>query len=260
MTRNCGAPCETFLCNPCAFRLEQRLAETDSVLADIELAVPRLTLTATYGERMGGSKALHAPAPVNVDALDAKVSLHRFLADTALRLAMATDTPFTNRSPQGLASYLLSNINALRSMDWVGSVLPGLETVMRGCEQAAMVAGERINVGECGYIQDDIVCDNPLTPYRNQRDITCKVCGTVWNVKERQRDAIGGAWLAIDFPPVIIRALADYGITIKPKDFENWVAAGHLKSAAEHNGRKQYRVNEVWAVARRMKERKRKSA
>lgn len=50
-----------------ALPLEKLLAEVDSVVADLEAATPRLTLTANYGERTSsGSKT--APAPVNIDA------------------------------------------------------------------------------------------------------------------------------------------------------------------------------------------------
>ena len=248
-----------YLCPTCGESLACALAEVDGVVEVLDAGWARTSLTAGYGERVSGGGSLHAPLPINEAVFDAKHALHVWLMRRALMIAEQAG-PLSLRTPQGLASYLRSNLDFVRRQDWA----PGLEGELRGllktAHQSTQPPGERINVGECGYVFENAACANPLTPLRTQDTITCRVCGTDWDVKARQRDAIGGAWLAIGYPATIIRALAAYGIAIKPKSFENWVRLGHLEPAAEQNGRKQYRVNEVWAVARRMQERRKNSA
>lgn len=261
MNCSCGSPTADgiFLCTSCAETLSYKLAEVDSVVGDLVRAVPRASLTASYGERVSASGSLHAPLPINDSALDAHMALDKYLMVTCIELAKVCG-PLTSRTSSGLATYLLTNIGSLRRQDWAGTVHATLAGLLRKAEQAHQPAGERINVGDCGYVYEGVTCTNPLTPFKNQDHINCRVCGTTWDVKERQRDAIGSAWAAIDYPPVVIRALAEYGIRIKPNDFKNWVKLGHLQPAGEEQGRKQYRVSEVWATAKRMQERRKKAA
>ena len=253
MNCKCGSPLPDgfYLCATCGENLAYALDEVDGVVEVLDAGLARTSLTAGYGERVSGSGSLHAPLPINEAVFDAKRALHVWLMKTALKIAEVAG-PLSLRTTQGLASYLMTHLDAVRRQEWV----VGLETELRGlldkANQSTQPPGERINVGECGYVFENTTCTNPLTPLRTQDTITCRVCGTDWDVKARQRDAIGGAWLAIGYPATIIRALAAYGITIKPKSFENWVKRGHLEPVAEQDGRKQYRVNEVWAVARRM--------
>lgn len=234
-----------------ALPLEKLLAEVAGVVADLDAATPRLTLTANYGERTSsGSKTV--PLPVNIDAVSCKHQIHRALMKAALRLG----EPLTGRTPANLANHLTRHLALIQQQGWAAQLHTQLQPLIQDARNATTVRAERINVGECGYTNDAGTCTTQLIPQRDQDTITCRNCGTIWDVKTRQRDAIGGAWLAVGYPATIIRSLAAYGITIKPKHFENWVRLGHLKPAAEQDGRKQYRVNEVWAVARRMEERR----
>jgi DNA-directed RNA polymerase subunit RPC12/RpoP len=255
MICRCGAPLPDgfYLCATCGESLAYALAEIDGVVEVLDAGVARSSLTAGYGERVSSSGSLHAPLPINEAVFDARHALHAYLMRTALRLADVAG-PLDGRTSQHLASYLITHLDTLRRMEWAPTVEAELRKMLGGAVRSTQPPGERINVGECGYVFENETCTNPLAPLRTQDEITCKVCGTSWDVKARQRDAIGGAWLAIGYPATIIKALAAYGITIKPKHFENWVKRGHLEPAAEQNGRKQYRVNEVWAVARRMGE------
>jgi hypothetical protein len=257
----CEAPLADgfYLCAKCGESLAYALAEVDGVVEVLDQGVARTSLTAGYGERVSSSGALHAPLPINENVFDARHGLHTYLMKTALKLAEVTG-PLTGRTSQNLAAYLIRHLDALRRQDWAPAVEAELRKLLGEATRSTQPPGERVNVGECGYVFEGQACTNPLAPLRSQDEITCKVCGTSWDVKARQRDAIGGAWLAIGYPATIIRALAAYGITVKPKHFENWVKLGHLEAAAEQNGRKQYRVNEVWAVARRMGERRKNTA
>jgi hypothetical protein len=262
MTCTCEANVPgVFLCHRCCEALEQVLIKLDGVDAALNVAIRDVKTTATYGPQEGsGGGAEFGPAPLNVGALSVRKEIHDYLMDTALMVATDTRDPLTGTDVHGLTNYLYSHVPWLRTDTKGPELLERSGKFVRAAKNVIETGGERINVGRCGYVFQEVECVQPLNPYKTQDTVKCGVCGTVWDVKERQRDAIGGAWTAIAYPPVIIRSLEAYGIKIKTKHFENWVAAGHLKPARELAGRKQYRVNEVWAVANRMQERKRKVA
>jgi hypothetical protein len=253
----CGAETSDgiYLCHACCARLEQLLCELDSIVQDLVTAIPRASLTASYGERVSASGSLHAPLPINDTALDAHMALDKYLMRTCLDLASFTNIHLSRRDSSGLASYLLANMGKLRGMDWAGTVEGELSRLLKKCLQATQPQGERINVGACGSVFNEVTCDNPLNPLKFQDTIKCRVCGTDWDVRERQRDAIGAAWTHSATPPIIMRALAEYGVHIRPDSFKNWVKLGHLAPVGDTSP-KEYRVNEVWAVAKRMAERR----
>jgi hypothetical protein len=256
---NCKCGAETsdgiHLCHACSTRLEQLLCELDSIVNDLVSAIPRASLTASYGERVASSGSMHAPLPINDTALDAHMALDKYLMRTCLDLASFTGIHLSRRDSSGLASHLLANMGKLRGMDWAGDVEGELGRLLKKCQQATQPQGERINVGACGSVFEGITCDNPLNPLKFQETIKCRVCGTDWDVRERQRDAIGAAWTHSATPPIIMRALAEYGVHIRPDSFKNWVKLGHLAPVGDTSP-KEYRVNEVWAVAKRMAERR----
>jgi len=256
MICKCGSelPGGFYVCASCGESLAYALAEVDSVVEVLDAGVARTSLTAGYGERVSSSGSLHAPLPIDEGVFDARHALHTWLMRKGLLLAEVSG-PLTSRTSQGLASYMIRNLDAMRRQDWA----PGLEAELRGllkkATQACQAPGERVSVGNCGAIVADVECTNPLTPLKDQDEIRCKVCGTTWDVKARQRDAIGASWNAVGPPPLIIKALAQYGIHVRMSSFKNWVKLGHLQPV-DGEGRKEYRVNEVWAVAKRMKERR----
>lgn len=185
MNCRCGVPTADgiWLCASCAERFEYRLAEVDSVLTELAHAVPRLTLTATYGDRTPGTRAQHAPAPVNVDAVSAMDALHRWLMGTALRLAQVTGNRLTGRTPDLLASYLISGLPRLRSLSWVVELHPALDTLLKDCERAAHLAAHKEFAGSC----QTEGCGAELFVAAGQDHTTCKVCGSEYEAIQEWR-------------------------------------------------------------------------
>src|SRR5213595_783609 len=149
MQCRCGASTADgiWLCSSCADRFEYRLAEVDSVLTELAHAVPRLTLTATYGDRAPGVRAQHAPAPVNVDAVSAGDALRRWLMSTALRLAEVTRKPLDGRTPERIASYLIAGLPRLRSLSWVTDLHVTLDKLLKDCERVTEERDPKVFAG-----------------------------------------------------------------------------------------------------------------
>lgn len=245
------------LCNFCCEALESVLRDVDEVDGELTRAVSAVSMTANYGPREGsGGGAQHAPAPLNVDALSARKELRDYVMNTALRVALGTSKPLAGRDVHALTNYLYTSTPWLRRQSFAPDILTQLQKLTHKGRTASQPRGERINVGQCGNIYKDVECTQPLNPLTTQTTIQCRTCGTTWNIRDRQRTAIQTAWQATAPPPVIIRALAAYGLTIKPKHLENWIQAGHLTHVTELAGRKQYRVSDVHAVATRMQARR----
>lgn len=246
------------LCNHCCERFEELLVTCDQVDAALSEAVRDVSMTAKYGS-MGGSGggSQHAPAPLNVSALSARQELHSHLLNTAILIAQHTRERMTGRGVHAISNYLFTNMNWLRTNSHGPVAYREIRERVTAGKQILEPGGERVNVGKCGYKLDGAECTQPLNPCRDQQTIRCQTCGTVWDVKDRQRDAIGGAWGAVATPALIVRALKAYGLKITPKDITNWTVRGDLAPVGTDGARKTYRVSEVWTVA---KDKKRKVA
>jgi len=174
----CGAetPDSIHLCHACCARLEQLLCELDSVVQDLVSAIPRASLTASYGERVSASGSLHAPLPINDTALDAHMALDKYLMRTCLDLASFTGIHLSRRDSSGLASYLLANMGKLRARDWAGGVEPELAKLLRECENVTRVHEQKVFAGTCGE------CETDLYARKGDETARCKTCGLSYEV------------------------------------------------------------------------------
>lgn len=186
MTCRCGAVTADgiWLCSSCVEVFEYRLAEVDTVLTELRPLVPRLTLTATYGQRTGGGAALHAPAPVNVGAVSAIDALHRWLMSTALKLAETTGERLTGRSPDLLASYLISNMPRIVALSWAPDLHKVLDGLLRDCESAARMLTQKEYAGAC----QTNGCGTQLFTEQGSNRARCDTCGAEYEAIQEWRN------------------------------------------------------------------------
>lgn len=170
------------LCNHCCEALERILAELDSVVGDLVRAVPRASLTASYGERVSSSGSLHAPLPVNEAALDAHIALDKYLMVTALELAKTTGQRLTGRDSSTLSSYILVHVGTLRTMSWAPNVEPTLGALVRDCEKATRTATQAEFAGTCPTDGTE------LFTHAGGATATCRTCSTVYEDVQGWRD------------------------------------------------------------------------
>lgn len=183
MNCKCSAPTApgVWLCVKCADSLGYELARVDAVVGDLRPLVPRLTLTASYGG-MGGAKALHAPAPVNVSVVSVLHDLRRWLMGTSLRLAEVTRAPIHDRSEEGLASYLLAGVKRIVTLSWSPELQPQLAKILHEGEQAARTAAQQEYAGTC---QED---GTQLFTTAGSNRARCQTCGTEYEAIQEWRD------------------------------------------------------------------------
>jgi ribosomal protein L37AE/L43A len=177
MTCKCTAetPDGIYLCHACCARLEQLLCELDSIVQDLVTAIPRASLTASYGERVSSSGSLHAPLPVNEVALDAHMALDKYLMRVCLELAGVAG-PLSRRDSSGLASYLLTHMGTLRTQDWARTVEGELSKLLRECEDVTRVHEQQVFAGTCQE------CETDLYARKGEDMARCRTCGLSYEV------------------------------------------------------------------------------
>lgn len=220
------------ICNNCCEGLERILAELDSVVGDLVRAVPRASLTASYGERVASSGSLHAPLPVNEAALDAHIALDKYLMGTALELAKVTGLRLTGRDSSALSSYVLVHIGTLRTMSWAPNVEPTLRGLVRDCENVTRIAEKRVFGGTCSEDGTDLYATKGSDVAR------CKTCGTTYEVAAWRAHARTAKEYHIGTPAELSRALSSptYGIEISSDLIWRWARRGKLERANEELG------------------------
>lgn len=236
-----------------ALPLEIALAEVDAIVADLEAAIPRLTLTANYGERTSsGSKT--APAPVNIEAVSAKHALHTWLIKTALRVG----EPFGRRDIPALASHLLTHMPTIVANGWAAGLHNELQPLLNDCTRAAHKAAKQEFAGTCQTPD----CRTELWTTQGSDDARCKTCGTeytqirTWRTQARtyaqdRENNITG------YPNTLAQRLAlIHGETITPEHIRLLASRGLLIRANPERGtdgkklRAMYRLGDVKALIR----------
>lgn len=206
-------------------QLEKLLAEVDAVVADLEAAIPRLTLTANYGERTStGSKT--APAPVNIDAVSAKHALHTWLMKTALKLG----EPITQRTPQALASHLLTHTPLITQLGWATTLHNELAPLIRDAKVAGQVdqrGQPKVFAGTCAD------CSTELYATKGETEARCKGCGQTYEVLKWRAHAATAKNYYIGTATDLSRKLSapQYGYEITADQIRKWANRDKLTRA-----------------------------
>ncbi|MEQ4566200.1 hypothetical protein [Paenarthrobacter sp. CAP02] len=205
------------MCGTCGDAFDVRLGEVGGVVAQVEAVIPRLTLTATYGERMGGSKAQHAPAPVSVDAVSSLDELQRFLLNTALSIA-TTNNLLHGRGSGDVADYLAGNMHRIKTLPNAHDRYKQLDALLRNCENVVRVAEQRVFAGNCAE------CNTDLYAAKGDHEARCKTCGTTYEVLKWRAHAIKAAKYYVGTATDLSRKLAapEYGYNITADQIRKW--------------------------------------
>lgn len=196
-------------------------------MGELVRAIPRASLTASYGERVSASGSLHAPLPINDGALDAHMGLDRFLMGRALELAKVTGAALINRDSVGLAEYLQTRMNTLRRQDWAGTVARELRALLTACENITRIQEQKTFGGTC---PED---GNDLYAVKGSDTTHCRECGTDYELATWQANARTAKEYHIGTPAELSRALSSprYGIEVSSDLIWRWARRGKLERA-----------------------------
>jgi len=219
MSCKCGAelPDGFYLCVTCGESLAYALAEVDSVVEVLDAGVARTSLTAGYGERVSSSGSLHAPLPIDEGVFDARHALHTWLMRKGLLLA-ETCGPLTSRTSQGLASYLLSNLDVLRRQDWAVGLEQELRGLLRHGHDRANKTEGRVFAGRCAE------CETDLYAAKDEPEARCRGCGTTYEVLKWRAHAATAKDYYIGTATDLSRKLSapQYGYSVTADQIRKW--------------------------------------
>ena len=225
MICRCGNESSAWLCPTCVNKLEYLIVRVDAVVAEVRAVIPRLTLTATYGDRAPGVRAQHAPAPVSVDAVSALDALQRWMLGTCLRLAEITRKPLNGKTHELLGSYLIANMPRLATLSWAPDLHPQLETLVKDCERITAEHDPRVFAGRCAN------CDSDLYAVKGQPEARCGTCGATYEVLKWREGATAATGYYVGTPAELSRALShpEYNLNITVNQICMWATSRHNK-------------------------------
>ena len=255
MICRCGNESSAWLCPTCADGFEGRLGEVAGVVGLVGALVPRMTLTATYGDRSPGVRAQHAPAPVAIDALSGLLELQRFLLNLGLRVATTKD-PLTGRTSPLLAGYLAARMDRIQTLPNAHDLAKDLDKLVRQCERAGRLLEHKQFAGTC----QTEACGADLYTEQGSNHARCGTCGAEYEAIQEWRN--GAKEYArqqdnnmVGYPEAIAQRLSRvHGITIGADYIRKLASLGTLKRANPERGtdgkklRAMYRLGDIKTI------------
>lgn len=252
---HCTAPIkdDRTLCPADAKALGLLLSQVPGILEELDVA---LTRQARLRPVRGLTVVDAVEMPYNVSAAEEARKIREFLLPwvrlvqtrTGAEYRAAVGTPALARGLYNYAAFLTLQPEA-------AALLEGLQQIVEDVRRIIDVRIEKVFVGSCRSVfnadgdRQPVCTEHMYAPARNV-EFTCGKCGTVHDVKSRQRQAIAASENRVMGPQMIARALTRNGEALNVERLYNWVKRGLLKPAALDplTGRKLYRVGDVLDV------------
>ena len=154
-------------------------------------------------------------------------------AALAVRPVLAeTVGPLTSRTSQGIAAYLITNLDTLRRQDWAHTVEPELRTHLRHGQDHAHRTEGRVFAGQCAECQSDLYAG------KGDQEARCKTCGTSYEVLKWRAHAATAQNYYIGSATDLSRKLSapQYGHTITADQIRKWALRDKIVRAnPEHD-------------------------
>lgn len=211
------------LCAGCTDHLERDLAEVDTTVEDLWTSIARQDVGAGS---VGSTGHATASEPLNLHAMETGRTLSTILTGWCDVLG------HTVREPVPASSVLLAQIREVRQQDWAPVLAQELREALNDCRRAMDRAAERVHIGTCGNVFENITCTDSITAIQGQTHGRCRTCGHEVDIAEYRSARIRAAHHVRASLPKLVRALRASGDLpgVSLKRVENWVARGKLVS------------------------------
>lgn len=252
--QHCTAPADAVLCHPCTDALTELLAHVPGILEELDVA---LTRQAKLRPVRGLAIVDPVSMPYNVSAAEQARDVRSLLLPwvTRIREELGINVRPGHTGTAALARGLQNYTGFIRRMDGAAGFLWDLRAMVEDVRRVIDVRVEKVFVGTCRSVFNADGDRQPVCPehlYAPSRNVefTCGKCGTVHDVKSRQKQAIAASENRVLPPQMIARALTRNGEPLNVERLYNWSKRGLLKPAATDptTGRKLYRVGDVLDV------------
>jgi hypothetical protein len=256
---------EFYLCWDCLDHLRGVIEDIPLIMAELDVNVAKLSVRGKPGAGGSGGSSIHGAAPVDQTAVDVKHDLKKGVVAAAAAVArISHDHPAVSSNTEQVCVWLAEKADwfALNPSlaEWHGRLL----RLYRKACATIDIPPDTMTVGVCGALvacgwpenfesfAGDLWCTRELVIRPGQGTITCRDCGTLWDVHQRRKDALEAAWLEPVRPGAIAAALKGWGMAVTLNAVQHWIKKGLLIPADEEGGYKRYRLVEAHELAHRI--------
>lgn len=180
----------------------------------------------------------------------------RCLHPSCTTLRKAREQYPTSTDPADLAAWMLHRLPQVRQHPAAEQLVDEIVIAVRAVEHAVDRPSERWYAGPCGgrhvTVDDDtsteleVDCDAELYAAPGAEHITCRQCGTNWDVADRRKWLLAEAEDALAYAELIAQALSALGQPLKGDRVRKWVERQRLVAhGTDLQGRPLYRVGDV---------------
>lgn len=193
---NCDQPADDgFICGDTLRELEQYLAETPWLIDELNNALSKQTKFGAQGGKIStsGPSGREAklegvavqPLIINPDASDALAALTATLLLWQADIADSLGTPVRYPRPSQAAGWLMSNLRNIRTFIAAGDMYDEIRSAHKHGRNIIDRPSEKLYLGECGGVVEDVVCTEPLWGSDRDQIAQCKACGAEWDQPTR---------------------------------------------------------------------------
>lgn len=250
----CGQPTQDMLCSTCLTHLVTDLRQIQTrgqmpgLYAELEVTLTRQDKLTTAGDKVKGQG--ETALMFNAAASEVKWVLDNTITTWARDVAetyphrplMATSTPEAAEWMADGAGLLAEHPAAKELHDEITDVA---QQVRRIIDRPV----DRVALGECGAVVDDVTCTQKLDAMPHHVQVHCPTCGTTWDTRKRQEQLARSVDDQLDNAATIAHALFSLGYTVTPAMIRGYAHRGKLTAHGPLPGdsmeRPRYRVGDV---------------
>lgn len=254
-----------------------KLKAVPDLMRDLNITLAKLSRTAPADGPGGVPEIDPVKMPFNIGAARARDDLHAILASWARLVSEERTTAVLNPGPAGgvthvptpltckdnptqISGWLLQYTGWLRRHPAAADALAEITDAVAAVERMIDVRPRLQYIGPCTAIVDHpdgvhtTVCRADLYAKEDAATVTCRECGTEWDMWVRRTANLRAAADIVADPETISRALQSNGVPVSVERIYKWRQRGLLAPARTNpkTGRSQYRFGDVHALFERM--------
>lgn len=252
----CGRPTrdEAYCCDDCLQSLSVALGEVPWLDEELEV-----TISGQKGATYNGntSRGAERPSPVHWGASEARGHLKALLVSWAL---FSVQEGVRNQSPQqelptddlvALSRWLLWRVDGLGLHDIGPEAVDEITSAVAHCHRLIDRPADKLYAGRCtGDLEEDggiIECPEDLWVRVGSKDVTCRRCGTSWDVSDRRKWLLDQAEEVLATAVEISRAVSWLGTEPLTADrVRQWATRDRIITRGhDRTGRPLYRVGDA---------------
>lgn len=253
MTCRCGRSTRdgAFVCDHCADQLARALGDVAWLTDELETTITRQRALPAEGGSAGRETGLpwHEKASEALRGLKALlVSWARFCEEESVRHSSPRTRPLDAHDdhPTALAGWLLWRVDGLTLLDIGAEAVDEITDAVATCRRVIDRRPDRWYAGPCTHEDDGEMCGADLYARHATGTVTCRVCGSEYDVAERRAWLLAEAEDRLADASTVARAVSWLGAEpLTPDRVWKWAERGRIAVKGHHGKRPLYRIGDA---------------